>query len=374
MRARLSRRAVLVLGGAAGLAALVPAAAGAQSAPRGWVEVTGSAHVAAPADRDAARRRALADALLAAALAGGADVRGHSVLSNTRMTSDLLVVRPVGRILAHRVVSETLDAGLWRVRIHAQVGAPAPGACPDRRRLVVTAYPPQVAVSPQAPAWADALGGALGLHLVGAAARHPAVAELARAERLPSGDPARDRTDYRVLTRGGTRPAAGGHGLHIALEIAPAGGDLALTAQLRLDGPAGERIAEIHRAAVRLPGPSLLGRAAPLAQPDREALAQSLALGVVPALDTLFARAGCQPVQARMTLVGGALRVAAGRVHGLSRTSLAFTAEGDRTIEMLELVALDDRSATLAPLDPTRPLAAFDGRAVRFLDTAGPLP
>lgn len=374
MSARVSRRALLALGGAAGLAALMPAAAVAQSAPRGWIEVTGSAQVAGPADRDAARRRALADALLAAALAGGADVRGHSVMSNTRMTSDLLVVRPVGRVLAHRIVAESLDAGLWRVRIHAQVGAPASGACPDRRRLFVTAYPPRVAVPPQAPAWAEAVAATLALHLVETAARHPGVADLARAERLPSGDPARDRADYRVLTRGTVRTPAGGHGLHLELEIAPVDGQLALTLHLRLDGPAGERIAETHRAAVRLPGPSLLGRAAALAQPDREALARALTAGALPALDALFARAACQPVQARLALAGGRLRVAAGRAHGLSRTSLAFTAETDRTLEMFELVSLEDRSATLAPLDPTRPLAAFDGRAVRFLDTAAPLP
>ena len=59
-----------------------------------WVEVTGSAIIHNAADHDAARRRALADALLAAAFAGGANVQGHSAMSLGRMTSDMLVVRP----------------------------------------------------------------------------------------------------------------------------------------------------------------------------------------------------------------------------------------------------------------------------------------
>lgn len=369
----LSRRAMLELG-AFSLAGAVAPAAVWPSSGSGWIEVTGSALVAGRGDHDAARRRAVADALLSAALAGGAEVRGHSVMSGTRLTSDLLVVRPLGRVLAHEIVSATIDAGMWRVRIRARVGVPDPGACPDRRRLVITAYPPRVSVSLQAPGWAEALATGLAQGLIEDAARHPAVAELGRADRLPPADPARDRADYRVLTRGGTRPPPGGHGLHLDLRIAPAGRMLGLSLRLRLEGPGGEVIEETHDAQIAPPGASILGRAAPLAAPDRATLAQRLTAGARPALDAMLGRAGCTAVQARIDFAQGRLTVAAGRVHGLSGTSLAFTSEPDRTIEMFEIAHLEDRAAVLAPLDPTRPPAAFEGRSVRFLDAAAGLP
>ena len=366
---RPSRRGVLGMAAAGLLLSGLPFRPAFANTAR-WVEVMGSASVSGPQDRDAGRRRALADALLAAALAGGALVKGHSVLSMTRMTSDLLVVRPLGRVLAHHVLSEQFDGRLWRLKIRAQVGQPSGGQCSERRRMVVTLYPPRIRVSPNAPAWADALAGELGQRLGDLAQDHPAVAGLARAERLPNDDPSRDRVDYRVLTSGNMRVAAGGHGLQCDITIEPAGRFLHFTLRLRLDGPAGERMEKVHEASVRLPGPSLLGSAAVLLNPDRQQLAATLVSGARPALASLLQDAGCKPVLARMDLVKQKLVLPVGRLHGVGRTHLAFTVDQDASTEMLEIVSLSERSTVVAPLDPARPLVAFAGRPVRFLDTA----
>jgi hypothetical protein len=334
-----------------------------------WIEVVGSAATTGPADRDAARRRALADALLSAALAGGAMVRGHSVMSNMRLTSDLLVVRPVGSVLAHQVLSEDFDGHLWRIRIRAQVGQPSASTCGDRRQMFVTMYPPRVRVSPSAPAWTAALANDLGFRLAELAEADPAVARLTRANRLPNADPARDRGNYLVLTSGNVRAGAGGHGLFTDIAIEPAGRDLTLSLALRLDGPAGERIEKSHQAAVRLAGVSALGRAAVLAERDRATLTQHLAGGVRPALSALLHEAGCRPVLARLDMSGGKLVVPVGRAHGVKRTNLAFTVDEDASTEMLEVVKLAEHSAMLAPIDPARNVASLAGRPVRFLDT-----
>ncbi len=339
-----------------------------------WIEVLGSAAVTGPADRDAARRRALADALLSAALAGGAMVKGHSVLSNTRLTSDLLVVVPVASVLAHQVVSEDFDGQIWRIRLRAQVGRVEASDCNDRRQMVVTMYPPHLRVSPSAPAWAAALANDMVFRLAELAGRDPAVAQLVRVDRLPNKDPARDRSDYRALTAGTVRPGAGGHGLFSVIEIEPAGQDLQLSLSLRLEGPAGETIEKLHQAAVRLPGPSLLGRASVLHERDRTLLARDLFDGVRPALAALLRQAGCQPVLARIEQSGGKLKVPVGRIHGVRKTSLAFTVDTEASTEMLEVVSLSDQLTVLAPLDPARPLFAFAGRPVRFFDTVERLP
>ncbi len=359
---RLTRRG-LVLGALA--LVLCPPAADAAS----WVEVTGSALIHNAADTDAARRRALADALLSAAFAGGAAVQGHSAMSLSRMTSDMLIVRPVGRVLGFRMLSQQQSGGYWHVRIRAQVGLPARGQCTDRRAIVLTVTPPEIRVSPQAPAWAEALAGQVAAELIDRAKQRPEVAELHLVHGRPGPDPARDATDWRSLTRGSARVPPGGHGLDIRLHIAPEGHRLQLRLGLRLVGPAQEQLTTEHSAAIRMPGPSPLGRAAPLVQQDRERLAASLATGAVPALETLLQQAGCEPVRAVITQDAGHLTVAAGRVHGLSRGSLAFTIDRDHSVEMLEITDLSERSARLLPLDATRPVEGFAGRMVRFVDT-----
>ena len=364
----LSRRTLLTASAAAVLATAVPMSL-TLAGPGDWIEVMGSASASGSNDRDAARRRALGDALLSAALAGGAIVQGHSVLSKTRMTSDLLVVRPMASVLAHHVVSEQFDGQLWRITIRAHVGPIPKSDCSARRRMILTMYPPRLRVRPSAPAWAEALAGDLSQRLAELVEDHPVVAEFTRANRLPNADPSRDRADYRVLTSGNVRVPAGGHGLHSDIEIEPSGRNLYLTLRLRLEGPGGEQIEKLHKASVRLPGVSLLGNAAPLVQSDRQAMAATLAQGVRPAMSDLLEEAGCRPVLARMQLSRQRLEVPVGRVHGVKRTNLAFTVDGDASTEMLEVVKLSERSAIVAPLDPARPLSAFDGRPIRFLDT-----
>ncbi|CUX82081.1 MAG: hypothetical protein HLUCCA05_02595 [Roseibaca calidilacus] len=356
---RLSRRSLLM---AAFAVPLLPHAALAGV----WVEVTGSAIIHNAADHDAARRRALADALLAAAFAGGANVQGHSAMSLGRMTSDMLVVRPVGQILRVETLSQSLSGDHWLVRIRAMVGAATPTACPGRRALVLTVYPPRLHVAPQAPAWAEALAHDLAGQLLDQLGQQRDVAELHLARATPSGNPDRDATDWTTLTQGSTHVAPGGHGLHLDMRIAPEARELVLHLNMRLDGPGGEQTERRHRAEIRMPGPSLLGRAATLAQPDRHQMAHRLGAGAVPALRDMLRDAGCQPPRAVITQD---MRVPLGRVHGLTRTSLGFTADRDDSLHMLEITKLSDRSARLSPLDPTLANHHFTGRAVRFVQS-----
>jgi hypothetical protein len=357
---RLTRRAMLgglplallALAGVTGLGTH-PAAARQD----GWIEVVGAATVAGPADHDAARRRALADALLAAALAGGAQVRGHSAMAMARITSDLLIVRPTGRILAHRILSQDFDGRMWQVRIAARVGQPQIGQCPDRRRLLLAMAAPRVEVSPNAPAWADVLGRDLAHHLMVMAQDHPAVVQLTRA-----------------AAGAGAGAGSGTHDLTVDLRLAPESRDLVLNMRLRLEGPGLDRIEGDHTARLRLPGPSVLGRAAPLIQPDRQAMAAELFTGVRAALTGFLDRAACQPAQARLVLAQGHLTVPLGRAHGLSQASLAFTADPDISTQILEVRHLSDRSAILAPLDPTVSPTLLQSRAVRFMDMTERLP
>lgn len=366
----IDRRRFLATTAAAAAAAAVPG----RAAAAGWVEVAGFAQARNADDRDAARRRALADALLAAALAGGAEVRGHTVVHNTRVTSDLLIVRPVGRVLEYRLLSAAFDGQAWQVRIRARVGAAGAGPCTERRRLVLAVEPPELSVSPSVPAWAAALAPVVAADLADAAGDAPGVTAQVRLS--PATDPDRDRAGAAYLAATRRRAAAppGSHRLSVTLRMARPGNDIAMRLDLRLAGPAGEGFSTRHDAAVPFPRASPLGRAAVLAGPGRAELARRLAAGAVPALERLLQTAQCRPVVARLRVAGGRIEADAGTRHGLERSHLAYTVDAAGPAGMLEIAALGPETAVLRPLDPQVGAAGLDGRAVRFLAMAPSLP
>lgn len=356
------------------LVLLMLAAAPAQAGKAVWVEVTGHAFQSGPADSDAARRRALADALLQAALAGGASVTGHTAVDRSVVTSDLLIVRPVGRVLEHRITALHQTAQGWQVSIRARVGAEAGGACQNRRRLVITAYRPEIGVSPNAPAWVVPLAQDIANELVMALGRHPAVELVRTTQRaLPAASAGGDDLDYVALTRGSVRLPAGEHAFlpSIRAEVDAGGArrQLIVTMDLTLLGGTGEVQRQRLTRAVALPGPSPLGRAAALVQPNAQQMASRLTRGLDREFTALLDRETCKPVLTRLAVAGGTITAPVGRRMGLSRGSVAFTVDGDTTTQMLEVVALSGDAVTLRPLDPSLPPAQFAGRPVRFLET-----
>lgn len=330
------------------------------------VEAIGFGTVTSASDRDAARRRAVADALLAAALVAGADVAGHTSTSRGIVTSDVAMVRTVGRVLDHRILDETLSGQVWRVRISALVGEGTGPLCPIRT-LLVTAYAPQIHVDPHGPPWSGELAGLIAQRMVEGLARHPAV-QLSRVtdRAMPRTSRNGEGFDYEVLTRGSVRLAGGGHGFTPVIRLRMAGPSvLELDLELHLTAGDGTTGVQRHVRRVRLPGASPLGGLAVLVQPGREALAAALTEGADRALAALLDAKGCEPVTARLTSAG---EVQVGRANGLTPGSLAFTADGGST-QMLEIVHLTARSARLRPLDPTVPATALAGRPVRFIET-----
>lgn len=355
-------------------ALLLLAATPTQAGKAVWVEVTGHAFQSGPADTDTARRRALADALLQAALAGGASVTGHTAVDKSVVTADLLIVRPVGRVLEHQVTALRQTPQGWQVTIRARVGAEAGGACQNRRRLVVTAYRPEIRVSPHVPAWSEPLGQAVASELVESLGRHRAVEHVRTTQRsLPQGSAAGDGLDYVVLTRGSVRLPAGEHAFIPAITLDIDAGatrrKLVMTLDLSLLGGTGEVVHHRLTRSVALPGPSPLGRAAALVDPNPRQMADRLTRGLERDLSDLLDKETCKPVLTRLTVAGGQIIAPVGRRMGLTKGAIGFTVDQDASTEMLEVVSLGSDSVALRPLDPSLSASAFDGRPVRFVET-----
>ncbi|MEO0677257.1 MAG: flagellar assembly protein T N-terminal domain-containing protein [Pseudomonadota bacterium] len=344
--------------------ALGPLSAAAESTAR-WIEAEGLAFIQSQSDSDAARQRALGEALISAALGGGAQLDGHSTLHNTRLVSDIAVLRATGQVFRHELLSARVDQGHWRVRVRALVGPAQPLGCSGSRLLTVDAVPPQISVSPQAGAWAVPVAQRLSRDLLASIGELPWVSiESIRSKptrRVAAG------LDYTSLTRGERVTPPGNQTLELALDLRGQGLRTELTLAVTVLDRGGKSIRRIFRrqASARSDGLDALitGQHRPRAEAQ-------LAAGLVQDVRAFFATLACQAPRARIAGRGDTLSVPLGRRHGLTKTSLAFVDDGAASIGLLEIVTLGERTATLKPLDPRASAGSFAGREIYFVGTA----
>jgi|GEM_PF-1138122 len=356
------------------VALLMLAAPSLRAAEGVVVQATGFAIQSGADDAASAKRRAVADALLQAALSGGASVQGHTVMDKSVITADLLIVRPVGRVMQHRVLSLTQTGGTWTATIEAVVGQGVSGECTRRRNLLVNVYAPVIRVKPDAPAWAEPLAVEVTKTMVRRLEAHPATKLVRVTDRaFPRTSKADEAFDYEVLTRGSVRMDEGEVGF-IPVVIMDVGGtgvrpDLVMDVEMVLIAADGKESRQTLRRSVKLSGFSPLGRMVAGLEPDRRQLAAQLTQDIEGAFDQLLDIETCKPVVANLAVAGGKIIAPVGRNHGLTRGSIAFTADADSSTEMLEIVEVGAKQAVLRPLDPGRGAKAFAGRPVRFVET-----
>lgn len=330
------------------------------------IVATGQAWVRSEADSDAARRRALGEALVNAALAGGAELVGYSAMSQARITRDLTVLRATGQVLSHNVLDARREGETWTVRIEAVVAPLSERLCAGGRTMALRIEYPQVSAPPQAPAWAGPLAETLAADLVGTAARHPRVAfDGVLAQAAPRSGVAAQH-DYVALTRGTVQAAPGDHRLSLSLRLEPRGGTLGLVTDMTLTGPDGRGQRRQVLTQTRLPSGTgldlLTGRSRDRAESD-------LLRGVTETLAALLDAAGCEAPSAILASAGDGLSVPIGRRHGLSRGSLGVVEGAGPEVGLLQIVALDGGQATLRPLDPGVSTAGLAGARVHFVET-----
>ena len=87
-----------------------------------FVQTTGRAVIMHQDAEQEARMMALEDALYTAALQGGAEINGFSIITTDTAIDDHFVVRPASRILDYRIVNEVVEEEHYAVTIEAAVG------------------------------------------------------------------------------------------------------------------------------------------------------------------------------------------------------------------------------------------------------------
>lgn len=326
------------------------------------VHATGYGYVAGPTDTDAARLRALGEALLSAALAGGAEMQSATVLQNTRVTYDMSVLRAAGRVISHRVTHAALQAnGMWRVDIEAQVAPPQRGDCRFPRRLTVALTPPTFRLDPNAPAWTGPLAETVSDALIAAWANHPNTARLQQVR----GDRPGAAMDYQSLVQSGARPAQNDHQASLNITITQAMGRLELIVEIELRAPDGERHSFTIRRDTAAPNVNatrvVFGGTRTRAE---AALSDQIAAEAKTILDAM----SCQPARGIMAYRDGGLQVRVGRENGLTPNTLAVMDDRTGGFGLLRIANLTADMAILTPLDQTVEPARLDGSEVYFVE------
>ena len=338
-----------------------PALAGQDAVQR--VTALGRAYQSSEADRDSARRRAIIDALANAVLSGGAQLRGHTAMVNGRITSDLSILRPTGRVLSHQVIEEKFQNGIWFVSVLADVGSTPIGGCAARRQIVLSAEPPTFRAGRMAPAWAEQIGRSALNDVVRQIADHPGF-DLSRF--VDATQPRNAAMNYAALTQGTSVSAPGDHRLQSKGLVTMDGSNtVTITVELAFTGPDGIVARRDFSISTRTPKGGVLDVLSGIGRAKAERqLATGLAAQVEDYLDLLT----CEAPSARVEMRGDQLSVPIGRRHGLTRASLAIIDDPDSGFGLLELKSLSRGQAVLKPIDPNRRPDSVAGKRVYFLD------
>ena len=336
-----------------------------------WVNATGHAFVSGKNDKDTARTRAIGDALISAALAGGSTLRGHSAMRMGRITADLMILRPAGKILRYEMAGARLHKGIWTVNVRALVGPIPKSACSGRRSLVLTAYTPKIRVSPKAPAWSEPLAHDIAHSIFDVIDDHPSTTiDRIAPDQVRHTAASGSDMDYMSLTRGthtGRQP--GDHGLTTEVKVDVIRGQTGRLIQMTTDLNFREPNGFLGRKKLTRTAPYPQGGAIEaVTGRTRSALEHQLTKGIRQDLGALLDQLACVPPTARIDRSGDTLSVSIGKRHGLSRASLAFVDDPNDSFGLLEITSLKSGKAVLRPIDPTRKATEFEGRQVYFVE------
>lgn len=334
-----------------------------------WVDAVGFASIRKGVNSDAARREAYAEALVSAALSGGATLKGHTSMDKGRITADFSIMRPTGQVLRHKITEQKQSDGTWRVTVRALVGAADTGMCAGHRRLDVVAFAPDINVSPYAPAWTAPLANDLFVKLLKEIDRHKsAILTQATGRNAATFRPAREsQYDYAALTRGGVSKTGGEHAFVPSITVAAEPGDkVSMYMRLAFSDGTGAVTARTFERLVDLPNGGSDGWS--ISNRTRAKAADELFQGLPEAMRTMLDQMTCMPPVGMATMAGGKLSVPLGRKHGLTKAHLAFVDDPNDDFGVLEITGLSNGSVSLRPLDPSRSLSSFAGLRMHFLD------
>ena len=346
-----------------------------------FVQTTGRAVIMHKDAEQEARLVALEDALYTAALHGGAEIDGFSLITTDTAIDDHFVVRPASRILDYRIVNEVVEDEHYAVTIEAAVGDLPESKCQARGHSNVTIYAPVVKMAATAPAWSRQFADVMLRDVVLLLDRSPSLnVRNATRTRLDPAALARsnDNFDYAALTTGRVRVKQGDFAIIPEIHLdGQRQGNLVLSSRtmnvkvkLRLlSGTEYEPLLEHEmNDVIKIEQSSLIRSMDVLTNPTRPAVLAAMRAGLGDFINDFTLRLQCRPLRAEVEFAQNKLTVPLGIHHGVGVNSLAIASGTDTPWQILRVSAADQMTATLTPLNNQRDQSSLAGATIEFME------
>jgi hypothetical protein len=344
------------------------------------VETTGQAVATGAASDTQLERQALQHALYQAALKGGAKVNGYTAISQSVLTSDVLLVRPDAKILDYTVLDTVTNAKTSTVKIRAIVGElDAPALCERRADLTIALFPPTLKVDHQAPPWLMALKRPTTEALMNSLITQDKVSvRLESQDTTTTNSTLSSEYSYAALTQGvaaqaKTTPNSLKLRSHIKVHATKSTvmtDLLPVTLTVVLDSGLAGVPPLSAQSSLELPlhPRNAIATLAKRTSDPRQHIAGAIAESLSEMAKDLLTERACQLLAAPLEVQNGKLVLPFGRKDGLTKFHLAYTEGHDTAYEILEIVALTSHSSTLRPLDSARKNTELAGKRVKFME------
>jgi hypothetical protein len=345
-----------------------------------YTEATGRAVIVHKDTKSEARMLALEDALYLAALQGGARIDGFSAVSADTSLSDHFVIRPASMIMDYAIINEVEDDTHYSVTIRAVIGKKPENQC-QRSSVNATIYKPIIKISPKVPSWAAAHAHLVVKQIIAEVDALPQLDMTNASNRkfsVQNLTNSNDEFDYMALTSGKTHVHNGDFAIIPEIHIDHARDAYGiirmdhLTVTFVMNGFHGKSYSPAFSENVVAEIP--IGTKTPfralnhLTKSSRAELTRALSQPVEHFVQATTQTMLCQPLIATLAKQGDNLVVPFGRQQGLNENSLAVTNGGDTGWTVLKITALNDRSATLTPLDTSHQISVLEGKSVEFME------
>ena len=346
-----------------------------------FVQTTGRAVIMHQDAEQEARMMALEDALYTAALQGGAEINGFSIITTDTAIDDHFVVRPASRILDYRIVNEVVEEEHYAVTIEAAVGDLPDAQCQARGHSNVTIYAPTIRVAATAPAWTRQFADMAIRDVVIMLDEQPSLnVQVATGTKLDPASLARsnDEFDYTALTSGRVRVSRGDYAIIPQINLFGevtrgfALSNQRMTMQLNLRLLAGEGYETLleHQLTkvIEIEQSSLIRSLDVVSRPKRHAILAEMRAPIAGYISEFATKLLCRPVRSTLNYADGILTIPLGTHHGVGVNSLAVASGIDTPWQILRVSAASPMTATLTPLNNQRQTAGLAGQAIEFME------
>ena len=354
-----------------------------------FVEVTGRAVLEEEAPL-LSKNSALEDALYLAALQGGAKIAGYSIVDNFTNLKEQIVVRPTSGILDYNIIDEMISDQHYEVTIKALVGQRQEKiGCSARPKSTLISFAPKVFVNQQSPAWSQYLPQNIYNNILGSLSEFENL-KIINASNTSLNDNNKklklNDFDYNVLTGNIVNYQPADFALETDILIEPTQhlhstnlSTLQLEDYLKVttkviikDINSNKEVFKTSRIAMSYIGPrkTLFKTINVLSRPNRDNIITSLISSVSDLPEEINENLKCINLIsiAQPSRMENSIKIDLGLNQGISQGNLALSESDITPFAVFEVIKADQNSSILVPLNTSRDIKSYYGKAITFME------